>query len=300
VITLQVHPPGGGCPIAIPANVRVHRKHDPVTTIGHAAAMIHQDRRLVASPILLRGRERRLHPAGQPGAGQAGSGEAGVRRNAALFAAKPPPSQDLPARSWATVEADVRGATVTRLVHVRDVLWYTTNKIDLVWLVNVGDPDGAQPDDYFFSTDLHTIAAEVIVRYADSWAIEVCFCDTKQDLGRTPNRGSARDPNAPQPCRSGCTSPPGAGTLNPTAPDKLGHHGLVPDQDHVQLSRRPRRAPPNPVVTTNCDHVTSHLDFRALSAAWRLGVMQSGWACRSLLLGLRAQAGDLELVGVAT
>ena len=42
VITLQVHPPWGGCPIAIPINVRVHKKHDAITTIAHAAAMITQ------------------------------------------------------------------------------------------------------------------------------------------------------------------------------------------------------------------------------------------------------------------
>src|SRR5665811_1783144 len=40
VITLQVHPPWGGCPVAVPVNVRVHNKHDTTTTIAHAAAMI--------------------------------------------------------------------------------------------------------------------------------------------------------------------------------------------------------------------------------------------------------------------
>ena len=40
VITLQVQPPWGGCPIAVPVNVRVHHKHDATTTIAHAAAML--------------------------------------------------------------------------------------------------------------------------------------------------------------------------------------------------------------------------------------------------------------------
>jgi hypothetical protein len=35
-----VDPPWGGCPIALPVNVRVHRKKDDITTIGHAAAMM--------------------------------------------------------------------------------------------------------------------------------------------------------------------------------------------------------------------------------------------------------------------
>lgn len=42
VITLTVHPPWGGCPIAVPVNVRVHKKHDVTTTIAHADAMIRE------------------------------------------------------------------------------------------------------------------------------------------------------------------------------------------------------------------------------------------------------------------
>ena len=42
VITLIIRPPWAGCPIAVPVNVRVHRKHDATTTIGHAAAMMRQ------------------------------------------------------------------------------------------------------------------------------------------------------------------------------------------------------------------------------------------------------------------
>lgn len=40
VITLQVRPPWGRCLIAVPVNVRVHKKHDVTTTIAHASAMI--------------------------------------------------------------------------------------------------------------------------------------------------------------------------------------------------------------------------------------------------------------------
>ena len=42
VLTLRVTPGWGGCPIALPINVRVHRKNDSTTTVAHAAAMIHQ------------------------------------------------------------------------------------------------------------------------------------------------------------------------------------------------------------------------------------------------------------------
>ena len=72
---------------------------------------------------------------------------------------------------------------MTRLVHVRDVLWYQVNKTDLVRLVIVRDPDRDEPDDYFFTTDLTATAADVVERYAARWSIEVCFRDAKQDLG---------------------------------------------------------------------------------------------------------------------
>ena len=47
------------------------------------------------------------------------------------------------------------GATpLQRLVLVRDVLWYAVNKRDLLRLVIVRDPAGAEPDDFFVTTDL--------------------------------------------------------------------------------------------------------------------------------------------------
>jgi len=40
VITLTIHPPWGGRPVAVPVNVRVHKKHDTTSTVAHAAAML--------------------------------------------------------------------------------------------------------------------------------------------------------------------------------------------------------------------------------------------------------------------
>src|SRR5674476_1315579 len=82
-------------------------------------------------------------------------------------------SDTLPQRAWNKVAVDVRGATRDRLVHTRDVLWYRVNKTDLVRLVIVRDPDGREPDDYFFTTDLHATGDQVASRYAARWAIEV-------------------------------------------------------------------------------------------------------------------------------
>lgn len=42
VVTLRVNPPWGGMPIGLPINARPHRKHDPVATVTHAAAMLRQ------------------------------------------------------------------------------------------------------------------------------------------------------------------------------------------------------------------------------------------------------------------
>ena len=81
------------------------------------------------------------------------------------------------------MNVDVRGHTVERLVHVRDVLWYRVNKADLVRLVIVRDPDGIEPDDFFFTTDLAATGAEVASRYTGRWSIEVTFRDVKQNLG---------------------------------------------------------------------------------------------------------------------
>ncbi len=70
-----------------------------------------------------------------------------------------------------------------RLVCVRDVLWYAVNSSDLLRLVIVRDPGGIEPDDFFVTTDRTATGAQVASRYAGRWSIEVCFRDTKQDLG---------------------------------------------------------------------------------------------------------------------
>lgn len=202
VITLTVHPPWGGCPIAVPVNARVHRKHDATTTIDHARQMLTEiagwlpDRNLHLSADGAYATLARDLPAGVQLTCR-------MRRDAALYQAPPPRtgkrgrprtkgdrlptpthlSTTVPARSWTRVQVHVRATTVTNLVHVVDVLWYRVNKTSLVRLVIVRDPDGNQPDDYFFTTDLTATPAEVISRYADRWTIEICFRDVKQDLG---------------------------------------------------------------------------------------------------------------------
>lgn len=202
VITLRVAPPWGGTPIALPVNVRLHRKNDVITTVEHAAAMMRElaawlpDRHF---HLCADGAYATLAGADLPRTHLTSR----MRRDAALFQAAPPPTgrrgrprtkgERLPTppglaaqarkRDWTKVTVDVRGRAVERLVHVRDVLWYRVNKHHLVRLVIVRDPNGVEPDDFFVTTDLSATGAQVASRYAGRWAIEVCFRDVKQDLG---------------------------------------------------------------------------------------------------------------------
>jgi len=202
VVTLRVAPPWGGQPIAVPVNVALHKKNDTTTTVAHAAQMIRE----LAS--WLPGRHFHLCADGAY-ASLAGADlprthlTSRIRRDAALYQPAPPRTgrRGRPAtkggrlptpaglakaarkRQWRKATIDVRGTTVERLVMVRDVLWYTVNKADLVRLVIVRDPAGVEPDDFFVTTDLGASGAQVASRYAGRWSIEVCFRDVKQALG---------------------------------------------------------------------------------------------------------------------
>jgi len=202
VVALRVQPGWGGCPIAIPINVRLHRKKDTTTTIGHAEQMMRE----IAG--WLPGRELHLCADGAY-ATLAGAAlpnahlTSRLRRDAALYEPAPPrtgkrgkprtkgarlpapPGLAAAARDtdWQQATIDMRGTAVQRLTYVRDVLWYSVNKKQLLRLVIVRDPAGVEPDDFFITTDLTATGAETATRYAGRWPIEVCFRDTKQDLG---------------------------------------------------------------------------------------------------------------------
>jgi hypothetical protein len=88
-----------------------------------------------------------------------------IRRDAAIYEKPPPPTgrrghprtrgDRLPTpadlatqtgrRHWQKVDVDERGTTVQRLVYVRDVLWYTVNKRDLLRLVIAATQPGSNP-----------------------------------------------------------------------------------------------------------------------------------------------------------
>ena len=135
VICLRVQPGWGGTSIAIPINVRLHRKKDSISTVAHAAAM------LTEIAAWFPGRALNLTADGAY-ATLARDLPAGVhitsrmRRDAALFAPAPPRTgrrgrprtkgDRLPTppglaaqarnRDWQQVSIDQRGTQTTRLV----------------------------------------------------------------------------------------------------------------------------------------------------------------------------------------
>ncbi len=202
VVSLRATPPWGGMPLALPVNVRLHRKGDRQTTVEHAAAMIRE----LADSLP----ERRFHLCSDgTHARMAGHGlprthmTSRLLRDAALFDPAPPRrgrrgrprtrAERLPTplelaaavrrRAWQRVTVDRRGADIDRLVHTRDVLWYPVCPRARVRLVVVRDPAGVEPDDFFFTTDLAATGRGTASRYAGRRAIEVTFRDSKPDLG---------------------------------------------------------------------------------------------------------------------
>lgn len=202
VVTVRIHPPWGGMPLALPVNVRLHRKHDMLTVIDHAATMLLE----LASWLPDRQLQVTADGAYASLAGRLPTHAvftSRIRRDAALFGPPPPRTgrrgrprtrgDRLPTppeladgarrRQWRRVEVDFRGQIKERLILVKGVLWYAVSPKAMVRLAIVRDPEGLEPEDFFFSTDLKASGAEIAFRYAGRWAIEVCFRDTKQDLG---------------------------------------------------------------------------------------------------------------------
>jgi len=101
------------------------------------------------------------------------------KRGAALPKLK---SIALHVRKWKPITFIARGKTVKRLVYSREVLWYNVSKTPVLLVIS-RDPSGKEREDYFFTTDVEMKPAEVLASYADRWAIEDTFKNTKQHLG---------------------------------------------------------------------------------------------------------------------
>jgi hypothetical protein len=77
----------------------------------------------------------------------------------------------------------VAGGPERRLLWVLPGLWYAVCSDRPLLLVVVRDPDGKQPDDFFFSTSLAMLPGVVAAGYAGRWSIEDTNRNVKQFLG---------------------------------------------------------------------------------------------------------------------
>jgi len=199
-LCVRVVPPWGGEPLALPIAFRVHRRGGPtpqdlVTEMVNELSERFPERSLVltvdGSYASLAGRRPpRVHLISR------------MRHDAALYTLLPPrrPGQRgrprkrgrrLPSPSqlaatvhrWETVETLERGRKRTRLVHARRVLWYHVQPDRPVLLVISRDPTGRERDAFLFTTDLDRDPATVIAEFANRWAVEDTFRNTKQCLG---------------------------------------------------------------------------------------------------------------------
>ena len=199
VVTLRIEPPWGGEPLGLPITMRLHRKKE-ASLIELAGEMLLQiahwlpERRFLVcadgfyAPLAGQGIERvdivsRL------------------RRDAVLYDLPPrrtrktrgrprkrgrrlakPPYMAAHVQRWQTVTTDERGQERTRLVYVRQVLWYRVSKTPMLLVIS-RDPTGREKDDYFITTALDLNGAQVISVFAGRWSIEDTFKHTKQLLG---------------------------------------------------------------------------------------------------------------------
>ena len=228
VLCVAVTPPWGGMTIAIPVNLRLHRKDGPTmpalaremmadlaswlpersfVLCGDGAyatlAGDHLERTTVVSRMR---RDAALYEAPPLRTGKAGRPrKRGARLPTAVKLAQA-------ATGFKKVELDWRGRRVTKLVWSREVLWYRVCPDALVRLVVVRDPAGKEPDDFFFSTDLAMSAAEVVEIYAGRWSRCATGRSSKRSGAKSPSPGRTKDPSAPPGSRSGSTAPCGSGT----------------------------------------------------------------------------------------
>jgi hypothetical protein len=198
VLTLQIQPPWGGEPLGLPINMRLHRKNN-ASLIELAEQMINE--------VIQWFPERRFRVVGDGFYATLAGKElvatiiSRIQRNAEIY--------DLPVRprkkrrgrpckkgkrllcpekmanyvrNWQKVKVRERGKTRNRLVYSKVLLWYRVSHQPILLVIS-RDPQGKEKDDFFFTTDVTTEPAKVIECYADRWAIEDTFKNTKQFLG---------------------------------------------------------------------------------------------------------------------
>lgn len=202
VLTIEVRPPWGGEPVALPINVRLYKKGGPshlefmrqmVTEVagwlpGHnfvlccdGAYASLAGRHLPRTHLVCRFRkdaalfdqapERRPGQRGRP------------RKKGERLPSLAQIAEMVPDDEWTDILVDVRGEQLRRLLWELPVVWYEVCPDRPLLLVIVRDPYGKQPDDFFFSTDVAMAPAAVASTYAGRWSIEDTNRNVKQCLG---------------------------------------------------------------------------------------------------------------------
>lgn len=199
VLTLRMKAPWGGEPLGLPINLRLYKKGGP-THLDLAVEMLQEVRGWFSGRSMLLGADGAY-------ASLADRLPANchlisrMRRDAALYELPGPrrkkrgrprkKGRRLPTpggiaaqvTTWQRVELDCRGRTKQRLIYTKRVLWYNACPNQEVLLVIARDPNGKEPDDFFFTTNLEASGKAVVEAYYGRWSIEDTFRNTKQYLG---------------------------------------------------------------------------------------------------------------------
>jgi hypothetical protein len=86
-------------------------------------------------------------------------------------------------RPWQLLKFDQFGLHAVLQVKTQQALYYKAGKERLLTIVLVRDTQGRRPDQMFYATCLDWSACRILATYANRWAIEVTFENSKQHLG---------------------------------------------------------------------------------------------------------------------
>ena len=199
VLTLQIQPPWGGEPLGLPINMRLHRKKQ-ASLIELAEQMVNEviqwfpkrlfrvvgdgfyaplaGKKLGATIISRLQCNAEIYDLPVVKSGRKGRGRPRQKGKRLLC----PKKMAHYVRDWQKVKVRERGKIKTRLLYTRKVLWYRVLHKPILLVIS-RDPQGKEKDDFFFTTDVTMSPSEVIGCFADRWAIEDTFKNTKQFLG---------------------------------------------------------------------------------------------------------------------
>jgi hypothetical protein len=84
---------------------------------------------------------------------------------------------------WQVLKFNQFGLHAVLQVKTQQALYYKAGKGRLLTIVLVRDTEGQRPDQMFYATCLDWSARHVLATYANRWAVEVTFENSKQHLG---------------------------------------------------------------------------------------------------------------------